>query len=562
MAKMYPEHPAYCSFESDAERALYHELKRQLPDSVVVLHSVPILLRPGDRRELNCEIDFVVIDPARGVLVLEVKGGGVVRDSRSGRWYSIDADGNTHEIDDPLRQAQRNRFALVEKLKETPRTRTFHYHIRHAVAFPDRTVGKQPLGSGCDPDLVIDGPAMQNLPRAIERALGPPADDLRIGPLALEALVHLLSPSIEIRRPSLGFALRQTESFIVQLTENQYRILKVLGRQRRAKIAGCAGSGKTMLAIEKARRLTEQGLRVLLTCFNASLASWMQQHFLPREAYGWPSDDHEYHLVALHYHELARRLCARGGIPFLEPFGSESPAETTRFYREEAPELMLQALDRVPDRFDAVIVDEAQDFSVEWWVSLHAMLANPDQGILYAFYDDNQRIYQQNVHIPIEGEPYVLNENIRNTRQIFELFSGYYHGSEPPVCLGPDGPAVEHVPLGDTDLPTALRLTFDHLFEEERIPISDVVVLTPVRRESALNALVKVGKWQLSWDRMGSQPDRVQVSTIHAFKGLEKPVVILTELDRVHPSNAEQLLYVGLSRARSHLIVLGELPVF
>lgn len=561
MAKMYPEHPTYCRFESDAERTLYHELKHQLPDSVVVMHSVPLLLRPDERKELNCEIDFVVIDPDRGVLVLEVKGGGVSRDSRTGQWHSIDADGNKHEINDPFQQAKRNRYALVEKLQEAPRTRAFKYHIRHAVAFPDRAVGNQYLGPDSDPDIVIDGPALQNLPRAIERALGTPAKHSRIGPLALDALVQALSPSIDVRRPSLGFALRQTESFIVQLTESQYRILRLLGRQRRAKIAGCAGSGKTMLAIEKARRLAEQGLTVLLTCFNASLASWMQYSFLPREIYGWPSDPTDYRLVVLHYHELARRLCMRANIPFPEPFGVEAQEETARFYREEAPDLMLQALDRVPDRFDAVIVDEAQDFYDEWWVTLIELLADPDQSILYAFYDDNQLIYQQDVRIPIEGEPYVLNENIRNTRQIFQVFSKYYQGSEPPVCLGPDGPEVEHVPLNDTDLPTALRQTFEYLFEEEQIPLTDVVVLTPVRKDSRLNSLGRVGKWRLSWDRSGSQPDRVQVSTIHAFKGLEKPVVILTELDRAYPGNAEQLLYVGLSRARSHLIVLGDLPV-
>ncbi len=561
MAKMYPPHPAYCRFESDAERVLYHELKQQLPDSFVAMHGVPILLRPGERKELNCEIDFVVIDPDRGVLVLEVKGGGVSRDSRTGQWHSIDADGNKHEIDDPFQQAQRNRYALVEKLKEAPRTTTFKYRIRHAVAFRDITVGNRYLGPGSDPDIVIDGPALQNLPRAVERALGTPAADARIGPLALDALIQALSPGIDVRRPSLGSALRQTESLIVQLTETQYRILSLLGRQRRAKIAGCAGSGKTMLAIEKARRLTEQGLSVLLTCFNANLANWMRYNFSPREIYGWPSDSTDYHLVVLHFHELARRLCTRANIPFPEPSEWDSQAAATRFYREEAPDLMLEALDRVPDRFDAVIVDEAQDFADEWWVTLLALLADPDQGILYAFYDNNQLLYQQDVSIPIEGEPYVLSENIRNTQQIFQAFSPYYRGSEPPVCLGPDGPKVEQISLRDTDLPTALRRTFEYLFEEEQIALSDVVVLTPVRKESRLNTLERVGKWRLSWDRSGSQPDRVQVSTIHAFKGLEKPVVILTELDRAYPGNVKQLLYVGLSRARSHLILLGDLPV-
>lgn len=316
MAKMYPERPAYCRFESDAEHTLYHELKHQLSDDLVVMHSVPILLRSGERTELNCEIDFVVIDPDRGVLVLEVKGGGVSRHSRTGQWHSIDADGNKHEIDDPFEQAKRNRYALVEKLKEVPRTRVFKYRIRHAVAFPDITVGNRYLGPASDPDIVIDGPALQNLPRAVQRALGRPAEDARIGPLALEALVQALRPGIDVRRPSLGSALRQTESLIVQLTETQYRILRLLDRQRRAKIAGCGGSGKTMLALEKARRLTEQGLSVLLTCLNASLANWMQYNFSPREIYGWPSDSTDYHLVVFHYHELARRLCTRAGIPF------------------------------------------------------------------------------------------------------------------------------------------------------------------------------------------------------------------------------------------------------
>ncbi len=72
----------------------------------------------------------------------------------------------------------------------------------------------------------------------------------------------------------IGAALDEQETQIRQLTEQQFKLLDFLGSRRRALIRGCAGSGKTMIASEKARRLSAAGFRVLFTCFNANLANW------------------------------------------------------------------------------------------------------------------------------------------------------------------------------------------------------------------------------------------------------------------------------------------------
>ena len=557
MARMYPEHPQYCDFKSEQERALYHELRHQLPETVSVLHGLSVHVHPDPRHELDIEIDFLVVDPERGLLVLEVKGGGVHRDGRTGQWYTVDDAGQRHPIDDPFAQARKNRYALQSFLETAAKTRPFTFPIRYAVALPDVTVGTAYLGPWAPDEGVLDGPALRNLPAAVARALGGAPAGTRIGPYALDALLETLSPTVEVTRPSLGWRIRQTERQIIELTEEQYRILKVLERQRRVAVSGCAGSGKTMLAVQKARQLAHRGARVLLTCYNQHLAHWLRSNFVPPEDYGWPGEETPYHAVVAHYHEVARELCARAGIPFDPP---ASDLGKRWFYEHEAPELMLQALECSPVRFDAVVVDEGQDFQEEWWVTLDAALADRERGVLYVFYDDNQLLYTDRVCIPIDGEPYVLPENVRNTQRIHRAFLPYYRGEVLPECRGPEGPEVERVPVTPSGLLQALREILKRLVEVEGVPTEDIVVLTPIVQESRLREGVRVDKWTLTRDRTRLQPGYVRVSTIHAFKGLESPVVILAELDKAHRERAVELAYIALSRARAHLVVLGELP--
>jgi hypothetical protein len=87
MATMYPQFPRYCGFRSDAERLVYGVLAHQLPDECIVLFGVRLLVRDGPD-EIDAEADFIIVEPECGVLVLEIKGGGIRRDARTGQWFS------------------------------------------------------------------------------------------------------------------------------------------------------------------------------------------------------------------------------------------------------------------------------------------------------------------------------------------------------------------------------------------------------------------------------------------------------------------------------------------
>ena len=123
---------------------------------------------------------------------------------------------------------------------------------------------------------------------------------------------------------------------------------------------------------------------------------------------------------------------------------------------------------------------------------------------------------------------------------------------------GPGGRPVEVLGYRDgADLAHLLSLVLKNL-EGEGVPLEDVVVLTPARRaQSALRTLGRANGYELT-----DQPERgkVLVSTIHGFKGLERPVVILAEIGERHQEDLAKYLYVGGSRARNHLIVLAADP--
>jgi ATP-dependent exoDNAse (exonuclease V) beta subunit len=110
----------------------------------------------------------------------------------------------------------------------------------------------------------------------------------------------------------------------------------------------------------------------------------------------------------------------------------------------------------------------------------------------------------------------------------------------------------------ESDQARLLALVLKNL-EQEDVPLSDVVVLTPARAaKSALRRRGRVNGYELS---AVPQPGKVLACTIHGFKGLERPVVILAEIGERHQEDLARYLYVGGSRARSHLIILAAEPV-
>ncbi len=550
---MYPQQMPE-DVASSAERLLYQEFQRQLPDTFIVMYSVKWLMRDRTHHDRDGEIDFLIVHRALGLLVLEVKGGRIRIDSRTRQWYTMDRD--NHETllkKSPFDQARDNLYALKSKLEEVPKTRPYIYRLQRGVAFPNVVVDQSDIGLYGDREIVIDSTDLGRLEATVKRIMGSPEHGPALSEAAERALVDTLEPSLEIRRIGLGAHVIHAEQQIDTLTQGQFAILDALRLRPHAVISGCAGSGKTMLAMEKARRLANEGFAVLFTCFNKNLAHWARCRFAQDP---YTANDRIY---VAHYHALAQELCRRAGIA-LPSLQNATTNVLNHYYMETLPNALIEALTILPIRFDAIIVDEGQDFAEGWWVSLLDLLKDREYGVFYIFYDNNQQIYPRETILPISDPPFLLTLNCRNTDKIHEEILRYYRGTPKPTSRGPVGITPECRPVAPGEEHEALRQAFAELFTQQRLPYQSVVVLSPLSaRRSMFAEGERLGNVTLTWDREPG-PGQVQISSIYGFKGLEAPIVILVELDKADHLQQDELIYVAFSRARDHLIVLGNLP--
>src|SRR5690606_2318225 len=188
------------------------------------------------------------------------------------------------------------------------------------------------------------------------------------------------------------------------------QILDLLAAQRRAVILGVAGSGKTIIAAEKARRLATQGFDVLFTCFNRPLAEFLTETVGRTER-----------VTVSTFHGLAERLGTEAGL-----IGPD-PARDTAYF-DGLPDVLDRALQALPGhRFDAIVVDEGQDLDQEWWLPLLDLLRDRERGIVYVFGDANQDLYharepaELGVVMPESPPVFYLTENRRSTRAIHDF---------------------------------------------------------------------------------------------------------------------------------------------
>jgi len=499
------------------------------------------------------ETDFVIAHPNLGLLVLEVKGGRIEYEGPSNTWFSTDRHGERHALSrDPLEQAKNARYNLYRKLKDAPVTSHFHYPVFHAVCFPDIAVTAD-LKLDMPRAVVLDQTDLSSLERSIRQVFafwqeGP--QEWSPGQQGVSALVDLLAPTIELQ-PLLRSEFDQEEKTLTQLTQQQALTLDLLSRERRAIVFGCAGSGKTMLAVEKARRLANEGFSVLLTCYNSRLADWLSA-----------SLHHLSGIKVAHFHKLCIDTAkqAHVGIPPLE--SDVVQGDEKYYFGSVLPQALVDASTQLGPQYNAVIVDEGQDFHGSWWVALDALLVDPKSDVFYIFSDDNQNIYAGAMQeYPFVSPSITLNTNCRNTQEIHRLVSRYYRGSLDIRSQGPMGRKPEIVPTapGD-DVKETLRVVLHRLTHDQQVRASEIIVLTPrAEPNSVLRAGTRLGNFTLTWSTTANERE-IQCSTIHSFKGLERPVVILAEMELSSGDMLNRLIYIAVSRARNHVIVLGQLP--
>lgn len=503
---------------SDRYRAAEIKVFRCLRDALgpdwTVFYSRPWLgvTRTGGERDGEC--DFVIAHPRRGFLAIEVKGGGISYDPSTEDWLSRDRHGVRHRISNPIEQAKKAKYELDRRLKSArgfPSNR--NYRMRHGVIFPDVESPPHTLGADKPRDLFCCHDDLPRIAQWVEQRLagGDEEDFGRDGVVTLE---RMLAVPFTLKVP-LAASMSDDDQIIDTLTPQQFHILDAIQALPRVAVGGGAGAGKTIVAMEDAARLAQQGMQILFTCVSEPLANALAQRMAGSD------------VTVESFGALCERVSG-------QPFNEESGPQNLHDAMLARPEL----------RFDAIVVDEAQDFRSHWWIALEAALRDVRLSRMHAYYDSNQSVYGD-----LSGElagfqmaPIVLSRNLRNTRTIHAAASQFYEGL-PVTSDGPEGGSIQWI-----ETPDAVAGAIEEarrLLVHEGVAATDLAVLTVTEGAAGAvrSALPK------------SAADDVAVTTIAAFKGLERRAVVIAAEPGL--SDQKALAYVGLSRARTHLSVAG-----
>ncbi len=513
------------------------------------------------------ETEFIVAHPDLGIVSIEVKGGSIIR--KGCVWYTTPLK----ELDKPLEKRVQNEIknpytqvtdaakAYKRQLEDYTINQMlpkWKFEIGTAVCFPDIEIkSSEFLGADAPRELTLDCNDLTNISDRIydilklyqkKSGFAPPGED------GIKILKHVLACDF-VLNAKLGTMIEEAEKQRKELTEEQFKLLYSLNDNPRMLIPGCAGSGKTIIAAEKARRLVEQGFSVLLTCYNVNLAAWLSGSTFAQNK----------RIVVSGFHNLCRQVVetcpeVRALLPRVAP---TEISEKEKYFKKTLPEAMSLAALEKKMQFDAIIVDEGQDFESAWLESLVELLKDRENGIMYLFFDDNQKLYRrENIPFNKKWPVFRLTRNMRNTDQIFREVKRFYFQPHEISPSGIKGPEPWYIDIQHySDEYEALQHVLIQLVDQG-LSTRDIAILTPRAKENSAFGTKHnpPGRFAPTW-KLGTIGNQVSCLTIHSFKGLERLAIILVELDHAYPDITDELFYVATSRARTHLVLLGQYPI-
>jgi hypothetical protein len=549
MARFIPDTPLD-DVSHDSERLVFGAL-RELPAGYVVMHSFPWLRPTRDLASAPLhegEADFVVLHPDRGMLVLEVKGGVP---ALSGRTWTRAG----REMRDPFEQARRNRYALLDAIEERTGGNVNRTQFTHgdAVAFPHCQYDG-PLPVNADDRILLDARSLPEIATKIEVAFSAwQRRPTHLTPGDFSGLLDALMPKLRLLR-CVGSEVAAEGQRIIQVTRDQRATLQGLLANDRVLIEGTAGAGKTLLAYEFAATLAARGQAVLLLCYNKHLAAWLDEQTRADQRIAGHGT-----VEVTTFHSFAVALARRAQVEF------EVPARGgPEFWDEEVPLILEQALEILRSRaaapvFDAVVVDEAQDFARDWWVTVESLTRGGRDGRLYAFLDLHQSLRRdpQLPAVPLHAK-FRLTANCRNTRSIARSAS-CITGAEVTLLPGiPEGEAPSTRRAVSSAAQAGLVLEEIRRLTKQGIKPQQLAVIGPAAHDKGSLARfedvygVPLTTDAADWRRGGG----ILVTTARAFKGLESDFVLLYDLSGFGPLFTPTDLYVAWTRARHRLIAV------
>lgn len=513
-----------------------YELLAQLGDGFTVFHSVQWVKRGSKWKSTWKENDFLILNRHLGALVLEVKGGEIEchggvfhqKNSQTGEISYLNPEKKT----DPLSQAIDGVYHYRRVLDDISPELSDRFPIEAAVWFSScnvrNEISKFPLKYREVQGAVLGAEDFEDGLQSIYRVLEFYANKQKVNITDDEYndIIDTIASDFElITAPS---AKRNAlDKAFLKMTKEQTYLLDYIEDQYNATIQGVAGTGKTLIAKEAARRFGAEGHKVLFLCFNRFLYLHLKENF--------PYDNVDYANI----HTFIARY--RQGADLSD---------------KKARAAELQKIDWDLFEYDDIVIDEAQDFMNDEIIyfkdysELHA-------GHFYAFYDKNQLLTTEEVpKWIVDSECKLrLTKNCRNTQQIAQTSYNVIDIDLDKKVIMANGDKTGICFIKGAWMPSMARLLKLLTGEKNDYDYSDIVILTlKSEANSIMSDVTKLSGMPVTRERTDSS---ILFTTASKFKGLESRVVIITDIDEKCFSNDDRkrLFYVACSRATQKLFL-------
>lgn len=558
MSIMIPEKELMDGFNGSGGEAILFDKLRELPDNFYIFHSArwnevqrkANFHGPAHRFIEWREADFVVYYPPKGLLVVEVKDGLISCTQRSGWLQTNRKTGETYNID-PIAQAQKSKFYFQDLLAKKFGQYDPICNVGVAVWFTsaDRQTIQGHFPNNYYEEIVLwanDIVSPQRIEQALIKAFefnGCNANNI-VAEEKIRSVLDIIAPEFGAM-PSVSTTRAAKASLFHLMTAEQEYLLDYLSEQDEAAIHGCAGTGKTCLAIKKAKQLSEQDSTLFL-CFNSFLRDRLsKEHAATNLTIS--------NLISLYQMKTGQNLDLKH---LSDPERDEILTAFLYDWRNQGL------------NYKHIIIDEGQDFCGDHLELLHA-IAQEQKGSFYVFYDRNQFCQGREYPKWLDGMEcrLVLCKNCRNTKEIAITSTRPVGIALEKVRTRYDNESIAAVKpriffLQSKDEMLTLLADIIRAYIAEKIPKENIVVLTVNGKESSI---IKEEDYILSPGIvLSTEPaaNKIWFTTSRKFKGLEAEVVICVDVDADNFSvrSDKNTFYVASSRAQTFLDLISIVP--
>ena len=528
-----------------SEKRIYDELNNQLPDKYHVFYSVRWFETVSGKR-VDSESDFIVFDPSFGFITIEVKGGKHI-DQNGNDWYlteTVDGQESIRKLKcSPYEQAEKS-MRHFHKYFHDEFHQSFNGVYGFAVAFPWYS-SDSIISSSSPRELTIDLNDMGNLHNKINKIFHywkskrnitvPFSSEQR------ERFIKLINKRISLSAAA-GALIPIHSKELNKINAIQDSILDAVHYYSDLQFVGGAGTGKTYIGAKKAIREALLGRKALYTCCSKMLVDYVKTVIVGDTA----------NVKCLTFEELMQSI-------FKEQYDKLKSSGDGFFDA-------LNKLDE-QDKYDCIIVDEAQDYDVDMGLSMRALLAEKHSAF-YVFFDENQNVFGKDFEnsFAIDYPPILLRYNIRNTGRIYSNATTRTNLGKDTIANSLLGVEPEYSDYKNANqCRNALTNIVNRLTQKEYVSPSSIVVLSNYEYDlSILKNEDCIGAYKIDKVKNISiiDDDSIRFCTVRDFKGLEADIIVfLNHIERDSRTVSEAVKtceeYVALTRPRYYLYVLN-----